>query len=150
MAQVYDHFFWIPWPPAVSLALCGILGLQQADMSCFQTCTGLHRSSEFSPEEEVYVWMQISEWEAPDYLRTFSVRPPSMKSVARQENRVIPATKLIGHLLPPPAAPGCSTSHLNNAEDLLRLWTPLCREPPTVVLLLCAGLLLCLQWLRGN
>lgn len=30
MAPVYDHFPWILWPPAVSLALCGIPALQQA------------------------------------------------------------------------------------------------------------------------
>lgn len=30
MAEVYDHFPWNLWPPAVSLALCGIPALQQA------------------------------------------------------------------------------------------------------------------------
>jgi len=30
MAPVYGHFLWILWPPAVSLALCGIPALQQA------------------------------------------------------------------------------------------------------------------------
>ena len=31
------------------------------------------------------------------------------------------------------APPGCSASRLNNAEDLMLLWTRLCREPPVVL-----------------
>ena len=35
--------------------------------------------------------------------------------------------------LPLSAAPGCSTSPLTNAADLLLLWMHLCRKPPTVL-----------------
>lgn len=38
-APVYDHFPWIFWPPAVSLALCGIPALQQAG-TLWHTDTG--------------------------------------------------------------------------------------------------------------
>ena len=46
---------------------------------------------------------------------------------------MISAAELIHHFLSLPAASGCSTSRLNNAEDLLLLWTRLCREPPAAL-----------------
>ena len=50
-----------------------------------------------------------------------------------KKNHVISAAELIRHFLPLPAAPSCSNSHLKNTEDLLLLWTCVCREPPTVL-----------------
>ena len=40
------------------------------------------------------------------------------------------AVNMITWSLPLPAAPGSSTSHLNNVQDFFLLWTRLCREPP--------------------
>ena len=48
----------------------------------------------------------------------------------KSRDHMISAAELIRHFLPRPLAPGCSTSRLNNAEDLLLLRTRLCREPP--------------------
>ena len=53
-------------------------------------------------------------------------------SLCCQENQVISSVELIRHFLPLPTH-GCSISCLNNAEDLLVLWTRLCRKPPTVL-----------------
>ena len=38
-----------------------------------------------------------------------------------KHDHVISAAELVGHFLPLPAAPGCSTSRLNKVEDLLLL-----------------------------
>ena len=48
-------------------------------------------------------------------------------------HHVISAVAFVSHFLPLPAAPSCSTSLLNNVEDLMPLWTCLCREPPAVL-----------------
>ena len=53
--------------------------------SCFLTCTELSSSSVYLPEE-VHVWMQMSKWDAPQFLQTFSSWPPSIMSVEFQEN----------------------------------------------------------------
>ena len=47
-----------------------------------------------------------------------------------KHDHVISAEELIRHFRPLSAAPGCSTSCLNNVEDLLLLWTRLCRDLP--------------------
>ena len=46
------------------------------------------------------------------------------------KNEVKRSHELIRHFLPRPLAPGCSTSRLNNAEDLLLLRTHLGGDPP--------------------